>query len=445
MTSASPAPAWARDLVIYEVNPRAFTSPAGAGDGSGSGTFASLPERLDYLEALGVNAIWLAGYSLATEHFYGIWSVYAAADPTQFDPRLGSADDFRNLVEQAHRRGIRVLLDVIAHGLLDESLIVARHPEWFSGGSWGMSDYDYAHPGFRAWWKKTWIDYALDYDIDGFRIDVSMVDPTLWEEIAAELAAAGKEVVVFGELERLHFCQTDNWFPQVDPCRELHFRETVNGTIGLQSVQISSHDNGWLSFPGDHYATHGSRARMAHGGLLSPRVPIFFSGEEFAAVPRPLPNLTQELFGGGEQGGWLYGNRLDWAQLDEPFHADFLDDCQQMLATRGRFRRLLHGDPSALAFASVPADGASQFVPFAVGDPGAESLIVLTNDTRYPVSVRFRVPRAELGYDASDLLVATDAVDGTAIPLERDVGVVEIGPDFTRGGGYRVVHVSTRG
>lgn len=74
-------PAWARDLVIYEINPRAFTSPDGAGDGSGSGTFRSTKERLPYLRDLGVNSICMAGHHLATRHVYGLWTVYAVLDP----------------------------------------------------------------------------------------------------------------------------------------------------------------------------------------------------------------------------------------------------------------------------------------------------------------------------------------------------------------------------
>jgi hypothetical protein len=72
---ATPAPAWARNLTIYELNPRGFTSPNGTGaDGSGSGTWASLTGHLPYLAALGVNGLWVAGYCLAEVHFYNIWS-----------------------------------------------------------------------------------------------------------------------------------------------------------------------------------------------------------------------------------------------------------------------------------------------------------------------------------------------------------------------------------
>ena len=84
-----PAPDYTKDLVIYELNPKAFTSPNGAGDGSGSGTFKSLQAKLPYLQDLGVTAIYCGGYCKAAVHFYNIWTIYATVRPDEIDPTLG--------------------------------------------------------------------------------------------------------------------------------------------------------------------------------------------------------------------------------------------------------------------------------------------------------------------------------------------------------------------
>lgn len=60
----TPSPQWLKNAVIYELNPKTFTSPDGEGSGSGSGTFRSTKEKLEYLKELGVNTIWLAGVTL---------------------------------------------------------------------------------------------------------------------------------------------------------------------------------------------------------------------------------------------------------------------------------------------------------------------------------------------------------------------------------------------
>lgn len=351
-------PEWAKDLVIYELNPRTFTSPAGIGDGGGSGTFATLADRLPYLADLGVNALWLAGFSSSNRHFYGIPSVYACLDPGRLDPAMGDEDDFRDFVARAHDCAIRVMLDVISHGVVRESPLVAEHPDWFPTSSWGMADYDYTNPEFRDWWQRVWIRYAAEFGVDGFRIDVDIADITVWDDIVCELRRRGKEVVVFPENGRYHFSQTD-WFLQTDTVRETGHREYGGNDIGLGCVQVSCHDNGWLGLPGNHYTVRGSRARFAYGALLAPHIPLFFAGEEFDAEPRPLPDLRQDLFGAAGPGGWLYGSQLDWTQLDQPEHAAMLDDVRTMLKLRRRFGRLINADPASHVFDIVPNDGAA--------------------------------------------------------------------------------------
>ncbi len=123
--------------------------PNGAGDGSGSGTFASLKDRLGYLADLGITAIWLAGYCQCTTHFYNIKSVYACIRPDELDPALGGANDFKEMIAAAHRRGIKVFLDVVTHGVVNDSPLIAEHPDWFKGGTWDMTDYDYDNAGFE--------------------------------------------------------------------------------------------------------------------------------------------------------------------------------------------------------------------------------------------------------------------------------------------------------
>jgi hypothetical protein len=150
-------PSWVRNLSIYEINPRGFTSPAGVGangtcrvdasgnstkGGCGSGTWRSLAEQgLPHLAKLGVTGLWIAGSGVADAHFFGIWSTYASVDPSRLDPVLGTEEDFKSMVEAAHSLGIRVFLDVTTHGLVNGSPLTDEHPEWFLGGKWAMTDF----------------------------------------------------------------------------------------------------------------------------------------------------------------------------------------------------------------------------------------------------------------------------------------------------------------
>jgi hypothetical protein len=191
-------PEWAKDLVIYEIATKGFTSP----NGPESGTFQSLKEKLPYLEDLGINAIWLTGHSLSDpEHFYGIWTQYACIEPDKIDPSLGTEEDFKEMIADAHRRGIKIFLDTIEHGVMNESPLIKEHPEWFKEGTWGMTDYDWhnPHPDLDEWWVEMWTNFVLEYGIDGFRCDCGLHRPDLWLEIKRRCAAAGKPIFILGE------------------------------------------------------------------------------------------------------------------------------------------------------------------------------------------------------------------------------------------------------
>ena len=109
-------PLWYKDAVFYEVYIRAYRDS----NGSGSGDLKGLTEKLDYLEDLGVDCIWMLpiypsplvddGYDIAD--FYGI------------HPDYGTIEDFKTLVNEAHTRGIRVIADLVINHTSDQ------HP-WF--------------------------------------------------------------------------------------------------------------------------------------------------------------------------------------------------------------------------------------------------------------------------------------------------------------------------
>lgn len=432
------APAWAKDLVIYELNPRTFTSPDGVGDGSGSGTFASTAERLPYLADLGVNGIWMAGHHVATKHFYGVWSVYAALDPARIDPVLGTDEDLRGLVRAAHALGIRVFLDVIAHGVLHESPLVAQHPDWFDHSSWGMADFNYDNAEFRRWWRDLWVGYVERFDVDGFRIDVNMGDPELWDEIVDAVRARGKEIVVFPEIERYHFSQQDNFGTPRDLYRDIHIADLAGRPRGLATAELSCHDYGWEGLPGNHLFLKGSRAKAAYGAMLGPRIPLLFAGDEFDADPVPIPDLTQGLYGEGGPGAWLYGTRIDWGQLHEPRRAAMLADVTSFLRLRARLPHLLNGDTSLVDLAGVPHDGILSLAPYVLFSGGRDALLVVADVGEEDKHVRLRLPWDKVfGSDA--LVRLNDALSGDEVRAQgQDLDLVVPG-DGRPGGGVRAI------
>lgn len=191
-------PSWAKDLIVYELSPKSFTSP----NGPETGTFYSIKEKIPYLQDLGITGVWLTGHNWADpNHFYNIWTQYATIRPDSLDPSLGTPADFKNMVAEFHKHGIKVFLDIITHGVMKYSPLTREKPHWFKDESWGMADYDWfgGHADLDEWWVKTHTDYVTEYGVDGYRLDLRMYRPDLWNRIKENAAKAGHPIVVFIE------------------------------------------------------------------------------------------------------------------------------------------------------------------------------------------------------------------------------------------------------
>ncbi|MFS8640762.1 MAG: maltose alpha-D-glucosyltransferase [Symbiobacteriaceae bacterium] len=107
---------WYKDAIIYEVHVRTFYDS----DGDGYGDFRGLTEKLDYLQDLGVTALWVLPF------YPSPWvdDGYDVADYTDVHPAYGTLRDFKRFLAEAHRRGIRVITDLVLNHTSDQ------HP-WF--------------------------------------------------------------------------------------------------------------------------------------------------------------------------------------------------------------------------------------------------------------------------------------------------------------------------
>ncbi len=111
-TLLEPDPLWYKNAVIYELHVRAFQDS----DGDGVGDFKGLARRLDYLQDLGVTALWLLPFYPSPLKDDG----YDIADYTNVHPDYGSLRDFRRFVEEAHRRGLRVITELVINHTSDQ-------------------------------------------------------------------------------------------------------------------------------------------------------------------------------------------------------------------------------------------------------------------------------------------------------------------------------------
>jgi alpha-glucosidase len=130
---AAVEPSWWRDGVLYEIYPRSFADS----DGDGIGDLRGIVERLDHLEWLGVDGIWLNPTFPSPNDDWG----YDVADYRGVHPDLGTLEDLDELIAEAGRRGIRILLDLVPNHTSD------RHP-WFRDA---LSGRDARFRDFYVW------------------------------------------------------------------------------------------------------------------------------------------------------------------------------------------------------------------------------------------------------------------------------------------------------
>jgi alpha-glucosidase len=185
---------WWQDAVVYQIYPRSFQDS----DGDGVGDLRGILERLDYLVYLGVDAFWLSPIYPSPLADFG----YDVSDYTAVDPRLGTLDDFDALVEAAHERGLRVLLDLIPCHTSIEHPWFREHPDWyiwspvdgppnnwlaaFGGGAWSRDEVSgrwYLHTFYPEQPDLDWrnpevviamqevVRFWLARGVDGFRLD----------------------------------------------------------------------------------------------------------------------------------------------------------------------------------------------------------------------------------------------------------------------------------
>jgi glycosidase len=202
---ARPTPAWGRDALIYELNPRTFSS---------AGNFNGVTARLDDLKSLGVTIIWLMPiHPIGQEKRKGsIGSPYAVRDYMAINPAYGTKDDLKRLVAGAHQRGMKVIIDVVANHTSWDNTMMST-PSYYRRDAQGkiVSPYDwtdvaaldYTNPALRKYMIDMLTYWVREVDLDGFRCDVAGEVPTdFWEQARVALEKVKPEIFLLAEAHK---------------------------------------------------------------------------------------------------------------------------------------------------------------------------------------------------------------------------------------------------
>ena len=252
MSDFSTPPEWVADAVFYQIFPDRFAAspraekpgPLEAWDspptthGFKGGDLLGIVERLDYLQGLGITALYLTlVFSSASNHRYHTYDYY------QVDPLLGGDDALRELLDASHARGMRVVLDgVFNHSgrgfwpfhHIVETGASSPYVDWFyvdkAALAAGKELRPYPSPGeradarrlgYRAWWDlpalpklntnnpymrehlMRAVEHWLRFGIDGWRLDVAEeIDSGFWREFRRRVRAVNPDAYIVAEIWR---------------------------------------------------------------------------------------------------------------------------------------------------------------------------------------------------------------------------------------------------
>lgn len=197
---------WVHATNVYEVNIRQY---------SPEGTFISFSRSLPRLKATGVETLWLMPVTpISVEKRQGtLGSPYACADYTSVNPEFGSLEDLRNLVQQAHHLGLKVIIDWVANHTGWDHKWVKAHPDFYKRNEHGqfydphgwadVIDLDYGNPALRQAMIESMSFWVKTCDIDGFRCDMAMLVPLDFWAGARRTLDSIKPLFWMAELDQL--------------------------------------------------------------------------------------------------------------------------------------------------------------------------------------------------------------------------------------------------
>jgi glycosidase len=315
------SPAWAREAVLYQLfvdrfrdhrrpleahvdmEPDALRTFWG-------GTLRGVIDALDYVAGLGVTVLWLTPI-FATPTYHG----YDTSDYYAVDPRFGTSEDLRELVQAAHARGLRVLLDlVVNHTSLDfapfqAALADERAPEraWFSFGPQyphgyrtffgvrSMPQINLDHPAAREAICNVARYWLREFDVDGYRLDYAAgPSHAFWSAFRRACREVKPDCWLFGEVTRAGEALR-SYTGRLDGCLDFAFAREVRRLLAQGESATS------------HFATWYERSRS-------------FFGPDFS-LPAFLDNHDMNRFlwaAGGDERKLAFGVALLMALGDAP-------------------------------------------------------------------------------------------------------------------------------
>ncbi len=334
-------PDWADELVLVEVHPETATR---------EGTLKSLVPVLDHLAALGVNGVWITPIYEKGPGGNG----YGNQGPHTLEPAVTGCTDVdegwtrvREFVDEAHRRNIRVLLDLITWGTMKHSALHRDHPDWFDGEAWGGAAFDWKNEEFCAWYIDVCVKNLLTTGADGYRADCEpmFAGHRIFRQIRDRMLEHGRKVMLIAEesSERggaydfeqdgvtgwlgwsrgEQYQHPKAYFLEGEDIVDCVKSGKLHGSAASQRDGTSGQDKYYTYCVSNHdfqrSLVNGNRLVMGYQAIFAPYIPLWYLGSEF---------------GMRAENQVIYFAPVDWTLLDKEENRTFCRDIGEYLRIR---------------------------------------------------------------------------------------------------------------
>lgn len=303
---------WDESVIYFMVTDRFFDGNESNNTASGAqtygkdnaglyhgGDFAGITQKLDYLEDLGINTIWITpivenipGVTVTdtgkedvpyNAAYHGYW----ASDFTKLNPTLGTEEEFQTLIDQAHNRGIRIMVDIVVnHAGYDTNFgdMIRSGDDIVSGSDQkdslsNLPDFRTEDPAVSAQLVKWQTQWVKDFGIDYFRVDtVKHVENDTWAELKNALTEVDSDFKMIGEYAGGGYASNGNTLGtgEMDSDLDFDFNDQatnfVKGNISSVESFLTSRNSGLNNtyMTGQFLGSHdedGFKKKLLDGGM----------------------------------------------------------------------------------------------------------------------------------------------------------------------------------
>lgn len=251
-------PKWVRDAVIYHIfldrfypgNGVPWKKPTNL-SGFFGGTLRGVIQKLDYIQSLGGNAIWLSPLFASPSH-HG----YDATDYYAVEPRFGTNTELIELIDKAHQRGMRIILDFVANHWSNQHptfQAAQRDPDseyraWYTWQHWpdeyasffgvkGMPQLNLKHKPTSDYLLRC-AQHWLQKGVDGYRLDYAPGPPrTFWADFRRACKTVKSDAFLFGEVVS-HSEVIASYIPHFDGCLDFLLADAFRRTFALETSTL---------------------------------------------------------------------------------------------------------------------------------------------------------------------------------------------------------------